>query len=1013
MSVPIFDLRTAATFFSDALALARLYCPQWALPEDDDGVTPTAIAQDPGLVLLELFSLLGQDLASVLNAIPAQRQLALYRLLDMTLRPAVCASAPIQFSLAQKRAAVVLPKGTTVSAPSAQGVRFETNVDLQVLPATLSAVLTVVPRLDRYWDLQSLWQAGNSAPAFPDNDADESEVERSFAHCLMLGDPTLFDPARGASRMTLIFSGERLAREYFLRWYDGAMNPLLVSVESSRDQRTCRIEFAVMPSAPAESVTALHASISALAGRQLDMTDPYIEAGTTTPLNWVVCAPRADRRIVPALNGGLPRIDSIWCDFGTLSTAPQQAAAGAYLIDLNNGAYAFGKVPAQDGCFNIRCDAAFSAQGAPVSMQIDIRPITQRYPIQLEWEYWNGAGWYPLAAVDDSYRFLDGTNGLTESGTVSFLCPPVTSVTVAGSLGCWVRARIAEGNYGNAADGFDPPFVYSLTIEYKSGGVPASVWTHNAFELELVYSKSDLFPAPSIEPYKPLAEEGPSLYLAFDASGLLPYGLDQRLTLYFDVDAHDEHIGYSDAGQWQWFDATIAGWKPLTIEVHEAGLARSGTISFDVPARMRSGVLFSQTACWFRVLCPRQNGALRLRGIYPNTVTGCNRETYRDEVLGSSNGQPDQRFVLGQIATTPTGTDQVLLAMSEDPQYAVAISVVEPTNAVSPAIGVNQTQQQTITYPWTRVDSFVGRGPNERIFTVDVLAGAILFGDGKNGKIPPPGTRNVVATRYAITRGSGGNLAAGTLTSLYSSTPGITRVTNPIAARGGADAEVVTDLTVGGPGRVRANDRVVSAADAQALAPLANAGVRRVRAIERAWGGGMTLHGVFSSVPALTSPDDIGWPQLELVVLAASNEPEPLTPMSMLDDVLAYVRDRSTPALGARTSARRPSFRRIDVAVLLETNEPKAQWRALQATITAQLTQFLHPSRGGTDSMGWPIGEAVRYQSVRSFLQDCQSSVTAVLALALGGQTDDVVLRPYEAPSAGTIDLRFAEAQPS
>jgi hypothetical protein len=1012
MSVPIFDPRAAATFFTDALALARLYCPQWALPDDDD-VTPAAIARDPGLVLLELFSLLGQDLASVLNAIPAQRQLALYRFLDMTLRPAACASAPIQFSLAPKRTAIVLPKGTTVSAPSAQGVRFETNADVQVLPATLSAVLTVVPRLDRYWDLQSLWQGGNSAPAFPPGDADESDVELSFAHCLMIGDPTLFDPAGGASRMTLIFSGERLAQEFFLRWYDGALNPLLVSVESSLDQRTCRIEFAVMPSAPGESITALHASISALAGRQLNMTDPYIKAGTTTPLNWVVCAPRPDWRIVPALNGGLPRIDSIWCDFGTLSTAPQQAVAGAYLIDLNNGAYAFGKVPAQEGCFNIRCDAAFSAQGAPVSMEIDIRPITKKYPVEIKWEYWNETGWYPFAADGDPYRFVDGTNGLTESGTVSFLCPPVTPATVAGTLGFWIRARIAEGNYGDAADGFDPPFVYSLTITYRSGGVPASVWTHNAFELELAYSKSDFFPVPSVEPYKALAEEGPSLYLAFDAAGLLPYGLGQRLTLYVDIDPRDEHIGYGDAGQWQWFDATTTAWLPLTIDVGEAGLARSGTLSFEVPATMQGAVLFSQTACWFRALCPREDTALRLRGIYPNTVSGCNRETYLNEVLGSSNGQPGQRFVLGQVATAPTGTDQVLLAVSEDPQYTVAISVIEPTSAVSPAIGANQTQQQTVRYPWTRVDSFVGRGPNERIFTVDVLAGAILFGDGNNGKIPPPGPRNVVATRYAVTRGSGGNLGPGTLTNLYSSTPGITQVTNPVAARGGADAEVVPDLAISGPGRVRANDRVVSAADAEALGPFANAGVRRVRAIEHIWGGGMTLHGVFTSAAPLMSPDDIGLPQLDLVVLAASNEPEPLTPMSMLDDVLAYVRDRSTPALAARTSARRPAFKRINVAVLLETNEPKAQWPALQATITEQLTQFLHPSQGGADSLGWPIGEPMRYMAVRLFLQGCQSSVTSVLALALCGQTDDVTLQPYEAPSAGTIDLRFAEAQPS
>lgn len=1010
MSAPVFDPRTAATFFTDALALARLYCPQWSIPEDID-ITADAIAQDPGLVLLKLFSLLGQDLASVLNAIPVQRQIALYRFLDMKLRPAACASAPIQFSLSQKRGSVTLPKGTLVSASSAPGVRFETNRDVQVLPATLSAVMSVSPRLDRYWDLQSLWQSGSAAPAFPG--AASEAVERPLFHCLMFGDATLFDPARGMSRMTLILSGERLVPEYFLRWYDGALNPLLVSVTSSLDQRTCKIDFAVMPSAPALSVTALHASLCALAGRQLDMTDPYIAGCPTTALNWVVSAPGIDSRVAPALDGFLPQIESIWCDFGTVSTAPQQAAAGPFLIDLNNGAYAFGKIPTLDGCFNIRSDPAFSAPGAPITMEIDIRPITKQYELQLKWEYWSGAGWQPLSPEGDPYRFVDGTNGLMTSGAISFLCPPIASTTVAGSLGAWIRARIDEGNYGNPTDGFDPPFVYSLVISYRSGGAPTSVWAHNAFELDQLYNRTDFVPAPRYEPYKALAEEGASLYLGFKAPDLLTYGLGRRMTLYFDIDPRDEHIGYSDAGQWQWFDVTSGTWRSLVTEAGEAGLARSGTISFQVPVRMRSAVLFSQTACWFRVLRPQRDRALRLRGIYPNTVSASNRETYRNEVLGSSNGQPNQQFSLDRATTTATAVAQVLLATSEDPEYAVAISVIEPSTAVSPTVGLNQPQPQTITVPWARVDSFIARGPDERVFTVDALAGAILFGDGKNGKIPPPGPRNVIATCYAVTQGASGNLAAGALTGMYSATQGIAQVTNPIAARGGAGADVVNDLIAIGPGRVRANDRVVTPADAQAVAPLANAGVRRVRAIEHAWGPGMTLSDAYASFPPLMSPDDIGWPRLELVVLATSNEPEPLTPMSMLDDVLTYVRNRSTPALAARTSARRPSFKRINVAVLLEVSAPKAQWPQTKTTITAQLMQFLHPSQGGTDSRGWPIGEAMRYMSVRSFLLGCQPSVTAVVALALCGQADDVALLPYEAPSAGTIDLRFTEAQPS
>lgn len=999
MSVPIFDQRTAAEFFDDALALAKLYSPQWGVPDADE-VTAEAIAQDPGLVLLKLFSLLGQDLANVVNAIPIQRQLALYRLLDMSLRPAACASTHVSFSLAPNAAPVTLAKGTALVSASALRARFETDRDLQVLPATLSAVLTVVPRLDRYWNLESLWQDGNAAPAFPGNDT--STVECALAHCWLLGDAALFVPRSAASPMTLVLKGTRLDPAYFACWYDGALNPLSVTVTGSSNQRTCTIAFNALPSAEARSVTALHAALCAKAGRPLDMTDPCMAGYPSTALNWLVCAPAADTRVVPALNGYLPQVDSVWCDFGTLSGLPQQAAVNGMLVDLKNGTYAFGNtMPVLDYTFSIRFDAAFAMQDAPIAMHIGVRPITTARTAQITWQYWGGTTWMPLTSEGNPYGFIDGTNNLMQSGTITFTCPTMALTSVAGSQGLWIRAVLSGGDYGDMKNGFDPPFVRSLVVEYESGGVPSSTWAHNAFEL-------DSLSTPVMEPYRPLAEEGASVYLGLKAPDLLAHGLGQQLTLYIDIDPQEERVGYREVGQWQWFETSSGTWQPLSINVPDTGLARSGAIGFMVPAALQPAAFFSQTACWLRVLCPRRRHALRWRGIYPNTVSASNRATYRNEVLGSSTGQPGQRFVLGHIDAASPTNDQVLLAVSGDAQYSVAVSIIEPASADPTALSSSEAQQQTATYPWTRVDSFIGCGPHDRVFAVDALAGAIVFGDGVTGKIPPPGANNVIAACYAVTQGGGGNIAVGALAALSSAIPGIAQVTNPIAACGGADADRVDDLTYSGPSRVRANDRVVSAADAEALAYVSRAGVCRVCAIEHALGPDLT--GGVASGAAPTLGEVRRWPQLELVVLAASSEPEPLTPMSMLDDVLAYVRARSTPSLAARTSARRPSFKRIDVAVLLQTNAPKSQWPDLQTTITAQLLQFLHPARGAANGRGWPIGEPMRYASVYSFLRGTQASVTAVMALTLCGQTTDIALERHEVPSAGTIELRFAEA---
>jgi hypothetical protein len=1012
MTSPIFDQRAAATYFADAVALARLYCPEWGLSADD-AITPDAVAQDPGLALLKLFALIGQDLAQILNAIPTQRQLALYRFLDMRLRPPVCASAPICFSLAPKQAPVLLPKGTQVVNSLPDRLRFETDSDLQVLPATLGAVLRVAPRRDRYMDVQSLWANRQPAPIFPGRAT--NVTEQAFAHALLLGDATLFKPGSAPTGMTIRLQGQRLDPDYFQCWYDGAMKPLHPTVTGSHDGTSCMIAFTsdAMPGSPLQTVTALHASISAAAGLQLDITDPSVASCPTTPLYWLVCNPVDEKRVVPALNGYLPRIDTIWCDLGTLRALPQQAAAGGAVIDLKNGAYAFGQAPGLDTAFSIRCDDAFSREFAPVKMTFDLRPLTSNPTAVVAWQYWDGTQWSAFSAVGDPqltsnpYQFVDTTQNLAVSGTVSFICPAIRQTSISGNEGTWIRAVIQSGNYGEQSTGILPPFVRSLVIDYQLGGVPASMWAHNAFAL-------DALQAAPYTPYRPLAEEGTSVYLAFDASDLIAYGLGQRLTLYADIDPADEHVGHGDTGAWQWFDAASAAWQPLAIEIGEAGLARSGKISFTVPPQLQASVFFSKTACWFRILCPQGKRLLRLRGLYPNTINASNRTTYRNQTLGSSNGQPGQRFALNRLVSTAAGKDQVLLAVSSDPQYAVQLQVIEPAISESIALDAGQSQQ-TIPYEWTRVDSLVGQGPHDRVFAVDVAAGAVVFGDGRQGRIPPPGSNNIIATCYATTRGAAGNIAAGGLTTLYAAAPGITQVTNPVAAFGGADADSVDELTDIAPGLVRANDRVVSAADAQALAYMSNAGVCQVRAIEHAFPSMLDDPTEMYLVPEHVGGLSISWParhrpRLELVVLAKAADPEPLTPMSMLDDVLAYVRARSMPSLAARTTARRPTFKRIDAAVLLQTNAPKSQWPALQTKLAEQLTQFLHPALGGEAGRGWAIGEPVRYVTMRAFLLGVDASVTSVMALALCGQASDVALEPHEAPSAGSFDIRLAEA---
>jgi hypothetical protein len=176
--------------------------------------------------------------------------------------------------------------------------------------------------------------------------------------------------------------------------------------------------------------------------------------------------------------------------------------------------------------------------------------------------------------------------------------------------------------------------------------------------------------------------------------------------------------------------------------------------------------------------------------IHGNVAKATHGET-RPEVLGSGDGsRPFQSFVLKQKpltfvpAPTPSGVESTLKVYVDGVRWDEAESAV--------GLGLNNHR-------------FVTKTDNDDTTTV-------LFGNGREGARLPTGQENVTAEyRYGI--GKPGNVAAGQLTLLTSRPQGVTGVTNPLRASGGADRE--------GEGEARRNisltvtslDRIVSVDD--------------------------------------------------------------------------------------------------------------------------------------------------------------------------------------------------------
>ncbi|WP_405578155.1 putative baseplate assembly protein [Streptomyces sp. NBC_01092] len=158
---------------------------------------------------------------------------------------------------------------------------------------------------------------------------------------------------------------------------------------------------------------------------------------------------------------------------------------------------------------------------------------------------------------------------------------------------------------------------------------------------------------------------------------------------------------------------------------------------------------------------------------------------------------------------------------------------------------------------WHEVDSLAGRGPGERVYITGSTADGrttVTFGDGINGARLPSGHENIRA-RYRFGTGKAANVAADRVTQPLTRPLGVTQVTNPRPAKGGADADGpgLTRRTI--PLAVSALDRLVSESDYEDFAR-SRAGIGRAAARELFDGRRRVLHVTVAGTDDVPIDDD-------------------------------------------------------------------------------------------------------------------------------------------------------------
>lgn len=449
------------------------------------------------------------------------------------------------------------------------------------------------------------------------------------------------------------------------------------------------------------------------------------------------------------------------------------------------------------------------------------------------------------------------------------------------------------------------------------------------------------------------------------------------------------YVAHDDAGEL----ATVAAAAGLEVKLTAplAGQYTPGTIS--IAALPRFGV----PRTWLRARMDTDGEPVRPRllGAYANAVWAVQARTITDELLGGSTGQPRQVFFFRE---RPVLRDEVVEVRElSGSRAAVELPLLRADlerNGMSEAdlrLGYDR-RTGTVNEVWVRWQArpnlFFSR-PGDRHYLIERTRGRVLLGDGTLGRIPPPGTDNVLARRYRTGGGVAGNVPAGTITELISGVLAES-VGNPRAADGGADPQPDDDVLRTGPETTRHRRQGVSRADYEALAREASPAVALARALPATHPSGRHA---------------AGW--VTVVVVPHSRDPRPQLGFELRRRVERFLALRVPVPAGGRVAVIGPAYLPVGIHAIVSPTDPEEAGPVHDAVVSA-LERYLHPLYGGVAGPGAGFGADLYVSAVAALIEGL-SGVDHVRTLELlvdGSPVADVVpVPPDRLVAAGPLRI--------
>jgi predicted phage baseplate assembly protein len=569
----------------------------------------------------------------------------------------------------------------------------------------------------------------------------------------------------------------------------------------------------------------------------------------------------------------------------------------------------------------------------------------------------------------------------------------------------------------SASDG--PPVIFETTDNlYAVGAEIVAVQVFDGGRYQVV-TETNRLSDQSYFAFSKVPQRNAALYLGFDRA--FPAG-DNSYPLTIHVgQSRETPVARGGDGSaldleppvlavWEYWSGDQTRWQPLkVVEDQTSALLKSGVVRFEAPADWvltKYGALKKsddQPLFWLRyridqILGQGYEGAPRIVDVLVNTISAINAVTETAELLGASNGMPNQTFQISNVPILP-----------KDQSVAGIIEVDE---------GDGSGFQL-----WSEVRDFANSDRTSTHYTLNYATGLVAFGDGEQGKIPrwlsddasnrePADLPNIRVTKYRWGGGARGNAGVGSITSLERSIPFVDSVTNLVPSVNGADEETIEHAQGRAPSTIRTLSRAVTAEDFSFLAKQTPGGrIARAVALPLHRPGATLLRPASGSSPAIEVP----MPGVVTVIVVPDvpDEPKP-SPNQQTVSLVAQWLDKHR-LLTCELYVVGPQYRQVEIEARVIV-EPDAESGKVAEALRAALLAYFHPLSGGQKGTGWDFGQTIflseTYGEILKIegVQRIEGSVTTYLDGKRQPENADVPIGPNELVYSlkHTLDVRYA-----